>query len=105
MQLMQFKQFSLNKQYDNSTLKKSIGPSPLRIIFLLIPLALICLLAPMAQAVTPAPDGGYPGQNTAEGDNALLNLTSGIFNTAVGFQALLRNIMETSTCLLAVTRF
>jgi S-formylglutathione hydrolase FrmB len=35
------------------------------------------------QAVVPAPDGGYPGANTAEGKNALLSLTTGGFNTAV----------------------
>ena len=34
--------------------------------------------------VVPAPDGGYPNFTTAEGQNALLNLTSGIANTAVG---------------------
>ena len=33
----------------------------------------------------PPPDGGYPGANTAEGQNALFNLTTGTFNTAVGF--------------------
>jgi Chaperone of endosialidase len=43
---------------------------------------------PLAHAVVPAPDGGYPGGNTAEGQNALLNLTSGTFNTAVGLLAL-----------------
>src|SRR5258708_29013220 len=37
------------------------------------------------------PDGGYPGDNTAEGDNALLNLTTGLDNTAIGSQALLNN--------------
>jgi len=42
-----------------------------------------------AQLPPPAPDGGYPNQNTAEGDNALLNLTSGANNTALGFNALL----------------
>jgi trimeric autotransporter adhesin len=41
-----------------------------------------------AHAVTPAPDGGYPGGNTAEGDSALLSLTSGAYNTAVGFASL-----------------
>jgi hypothetical protein len=46
------------------------------------------VLLPMAQAVVPAPDGGYPGGNTAEGQNALLSLTTGGFNTAVGFLAL-----------------
>src|SRR6516225_4453108 len=48
-------------------------------------------LSPMAEAVTPAPDGGYPGSNTAEGDNALLTLTTGANNTAIGFDALVSN--------------
>jgi hypothetical protein len=42
-------------------------------------------------AVVPAPDGGYPGNNTAEGTNALFRLTSGIDNTALGFEALFSN--------------
>jgi Chaperone of endosialidase len=45
-------------------------------------------LVPKTQAVIPAPDGGYPGFNTAEGEDALLSLTSGTYNTAVGFVAL-----------------
>ena len=43
------------------------------------------VLAPRTQAVNPPPDGGYPGGNTAEGQAALLSLTSGTFNTAAGF--------------------
>jgi len=43
------------------------------------------------QAVVPPPDGGYPGGNTAEGQAALLNLTSGTFNSAVGFGSLRSN--------------
>src|SRR6266496_3845562 len=43
---------------------------------------------PKAQAVSPAPDGGYPGANTAEGQSALLSLTTGTYNTAVGIYTL-----------------
>jgi uncharacterized coiled-coil protein SlyX len=46
---------------------------------------------PGAQAVVPAPDGGYPSGNTAEGQNALFSLTTGGFNTAVGFLSLRSN--------------
>ncbi len=49
---------------------------------------LACLgLSPMAQALLPPPppDGRYPNQNTAEGDNALFSLTTGSGNTAIGF--------------------
>jgi len=59
---------------------------------ILITLALLCLgLLPKAQAVIPAPDGSYPGGNTAEGQNALFSLTSGTYNTAVGFLSLRSN--------------
>ena len=34
------------------------------------------------EAVLP-PDGGYPGNNTAEGQNALLSLTAGSFNPSL----------------------
>jgi Chaperone of endosialidase len=47
--------------------------------------------APSAQAVVPPPDGGYPGGNTAEGQNALFSLTTGGFNTAVGWLSLRSN--------------
>src|SRR6266508_2128543 len=57
---------------------------------ILIMLVLFCLAAvgPNVQAVVPAPDGGYPGGNTAEGQNALLSLTTGTYNTAVGWLSL-----------------
>ena len=58
----------------------------------LIAFMLSCFgLSPKILAVVPAPDGGYPGNNTAEGTNALFSLTSGIDNTALGFEALVRN--------------
>jgi hypothetical protein len=41
-----------------------------------------------AHAVSPAPDGGYPGGNTAEGQNALFSLSTGGYNTAAGFFSL-----------------
>jgi hypothetical protein len=73
-------------------LRKSIGRSPLRLGFLLIGLALAWFaLSPAAQAVTPAPDGGYPGFNTAEGTDALFSLTTGTENTALGLNALRAN--------------
>jgi hypothetical protein len=43
------------------------------------------------EAVSPPPDGGYPGGNTAEGQAALFSLTTGTGNTAIGFKALFRN--------------
>jgi hypothetical protein len=45
-------------------------------------------LVPLAQGVLPPPDGGYPGFTTAEGTNALQNLTSGAGNTGVGWYSL-----------------
>jgi predicted cobalt transporter CbtA len=71
----------------------SISRSPLLRGFpvILLALALTFALSPTARAVTPAPDGGYPNGNTAEGDGALLNLTSGTNNTAIGFAALSSN--------------
>ena len=56
-----------------------------------VPIAIAVLffwLLPKTQAVSPPPDGGYPGGNTAEGQNALFSLTTGGFNTAVGFFSL-----------------
>src|SRR5439155_5728927 len=49
-------------------------------------------LSQNALAVVPAPDGGYPGANTAEGDDALYSLTTGVDNTATGSGALFSNI-------------
>jgi len=43
---------------------------------------------PCAHAVSPAPDGGYPGFTTAEGTKALFSLTTGSANTAVGWYSL-----------------
>ena len=48
-------------------------------------------ISPGAQAVIPPPDGGYPGFTTAEGTNALKNLTTGVGNTATGWRSLFAN--------------
>jgi hypothetical protein len=55
----------------------------------LLMFALVCFaLVQNTQAVSPPPDGGYVGANTAEGQEALLNFTTGDFNTAVGWLSL-----------------
>jgi hypothetical protein len=62
---------------------------------ILVGFALLCAaVAPKAFGVVPAPDGGYPGGNTAEGQNALLslNVNTGTNNTAVGFFSLKSNV-------------
>jgi hypothetical protein len=55
-------------------------------------LIVICLVCagPLAkvEAVSPPPDGDYPGGNTAEGQEALFSLTTGIYNTALGWLSL-----------------
>src|SRR5438874_4257771 len=78
------------------TITNSIGRSPLRLAFLLIPLVLGCFgLSPAVRAVSPAPDGGYPDFNTAEGDDALFSLTTGVGNAAIGTEALFSNTTGT----------
>jgi Chaperone of endosialidase len=79
-----------------SAIRNSISSSPLRRGFLLIPFALALAwfalsATAQAQLPSPTPDGGYPGSNTAEGDGALNNLTSGTDNTATGGFALYSN--------------
>jgi uncharacterized coiled-coil protein SlyX len=75
-----------------------ISRSPLRRGFPVVLLVLgLFALSSTARAVSPPPDGGYPGNNTAEGDGALssvqINATTGfgIDNTAIGFDALFSN--------------
>jgi hypothetical protein len=59
---------------------------------ILLVISLVCVgLLPKAEAISPPPDGGYPGGNTAEGQDALLSLTTGTYNTANGFLSLKSN--------------
>src|SRR5205814_5855896 len=98
-----FSNMNRHKQQTRQTRKKEITAmktiiTPHRLLltilrsrstFILIALALSAFaLGQTAQAVSPPPDGGYAGGNTAEGQNALLNLTTSGFNTAVGFLSL-----------------
>src|SRR5262245_6687446 len=66
---------------------------PRRFILVILTLASSMLL-PEAFALNPPPDGGYAGFNTAEGQNALLNLdtSTGLANTAVGALSLQSNV-------------
>src|ERR1700752_3343569 len=74
-------------------LKDSISRSPLRYGLFLVALVLTCFaFAPTARAqLSPPPGGGYPNDNTAEGDDALFSLSTGRDNTAVGFNAFYNN--------------
>ena len=58
----------------------------------LIPVLAYFSALPTSQAVSPPPDGGYPGGNIAEG-HALLSLTAGTYNTAAGCFSLQSNLI------------
>src|SRR5947207_10463569 len=85
-----------------SAVLRLIDPSPWRrgfpVVFLTLALACFALSS-TARAVLPppVPDGGYSGNNTAEGDRALSSVQintstgTGIGNTATGFSALASN--------------
>jgi hypothetical protein len=67
--------------------------------FFLIPVVLACFaLVPIqnAFALTPAPDSGYNGWNTAEGFRCPLQSHHRRFNTAVGGHALYGNISQSA---------
>jgi uncharacterized coiled-coil protein SlyX len=86
--------------YSLNQVKKlvSCGRDPARSLpfwrgFLLIPLILVSLaVAPQIQAVSPAPDGGYPNFTTAEGFQALQLLNGGLGNTGLGWRALFSGV-------------
>ena len=55
-------------------------------------------LATTVRAVSPTPDGGYPGANTAEGGaGALFSVATGSQNTGTGAQALRNNTGDRNT--------
>ncbi len=63
----------------------------IRLVLFILTFLCLAAVGPKAQAVNPPPDGGYPNFNTAEGQNALLSLTTGAANTAIGWSSLLSN--------------
>src|SRR5512133_4165406 len=82
MNLIQFKTMTPRRR--NSISTAVAGLLTVLVCFALSP-------TPNAFGVTPAPDGGYPGFNTAEGQDALFSLTTGIANTANGAFVLYKN--------------
>jgi hypothetical protein len=80
----------LNNACQWTTYSTSSAPSMRSWVLVLLLLACIGVSSKVG-AVSPPPDGGYPGANTAEGQGALLSLTTGTGNTATGFKALFRN--------------
>jgi hypothetical protein len=73
----------------NTECRNSIHRSATLCAFPLIGVAFVCFgVLPISHAITPAPDGGYPGNTTAEGTDALFSLAGGLGNTAIGFDAL-----------------
>ena len=82
----------------NTPLKTPIARRSLPCALILVVLGWSALLATARAALDPPPDGGYPGDNTAEGDRALFNLGSGASaNTAVGFSALYNDSSNNNT--------
>ncbi len=81
--------------------RNSMNRSPVRRG--LVPVVLACFaLSPVVKAVNPPPDGGYPRQDTAEGDDALFTETTGENNTALGFHALYGNTTGASNTAVGV---
>ena len=79
---------SANKNITNSVGRK---PCAARRGFLLVPLILVCFaLCQQVQSASDTPDpGALPATNTGDGQGALQNVTTGIYNSAFGIFSLL----------------
>src|SRR6266498_1248487 len=64
-----------------------------KIMFTTLLSALVCFgLCQQLQSATDTPDpGAKPLSNTGDGANALLSITTGLYNSAFGFDAVLAN--------------
>jgi hypothetical protein len=84
-----FNRATLKEKQKMKTLIRSINRSPLRCGFFTVAIALcwLALSAPL-EAGCPNPPGICFNQNTAVGEDALFNVTTGVWNVGVGFRAL-----------------
>jgi hypothetical protein len=72
-----------------SPIRRSLGRAALLFVSLLISFFALCQ---QVRSATDTPDPGpLPVSNTADGQGALLSLTTGLYNSAFGFDALLAN--------------
>jgi hypothetical protein len=89
---LQITQINAGGKMKEGFMKKLIQLENSRALIIAVAALISLTLLPNTRAIVPAPDGGYPGGNTAEGQAALLSLTTGGFNTAVGYLSLRSNI-------------
>src|SRR6266480_4358539 len=86
-------------QHHDSRSRWLLCPGFLYIVFALVVGSFTLLRT--ARAVSPPPDGGYPGGNTAEGDFALFSadVEAGNEKTAIGFSTLYSNVGSFNTAI------
>ena len=91
----------------SQSIKTATALSSFRGGFILVILTVASTILLPVHAVNPPPDGGYPGFNTAEGQNALLEPRHQhrLANTAVGAFSLQSSVEPVSTPVLARGRF
>src|SRR5438067_9168257 len=93
LQLITWKEKGYQMKETSPSFKAPLGRMRSGASSCVMPLLLLLSLSlcQIALAVSPPPDGGYGGGNTAEGTQALQSLTTGIYDSAFGFQALFYN--------------